>query len=130
MGKRVLVCGGRFFNDKNFFNKHMSEFYRNNEIDVIIQGGARGADYLAKRWAEVAQIEMREFIPEWDLYGKQAGMIRNQRMLDHGKPDIVLAFSGGRGTEDMIRRAEKVGVPVLKFSHDSQMEKAGDLKSL
>ncbi len=39
-------------------------------------------------------------------------MIRNQQMLDEAKPDMVLAFPGGRGTDDMVSRAEKAGVPV------------------
>ena len=36
-----------------------------------------------------------------------------QIMLDEGKPDLVVAFPGGRGTADMIRKAEGAGVPVV-----------------
>ena len=35
-------------------------------------------------------------------------------MLDHGKPDIVVAFPGGRGTADMVKRAEDAGVRVIR----------------
>jgi hypothetical protein len=47
--------------------------------------------------------------PPWDyewlsLAGPAAGPIRNQRMLDWG-PDLVVAFAGGKGTADMVRRA-------------------------
>lgn len=48
-------------------------------------------------------------------YGKSAGPIRNQTMLDDGKPDLVLAFPGGRGTADMVAKAEKHGIPVRRI---------------
>jgi hypothetical protein len=52
------------------------------------------------------------YVAQWKKHGRAAGPIRNQRMLDEGKPDLVVAFPGGRGTADMIRRAERAGVPV------------------
>jgi hypothetical protein len=33
-------------------------------------------------------------------------------MLDEGKPDLVVAFSGGGGTKDMVRRAVQAGVII------------------
>ena len=73
---------------------------------VVIHGGARGADDLARQWGEISVgIEGVEFRADWTAHGKAAGMIRNQRMLDEGRPDLVVAFPGGRGTADMVRRA-------------------------
>lgn len=112
---KVLICGGRFFSDKDLFNLHMADFYKKNNISEIIQGGARGADYLAKRWGEIANIPIKEFLPDWETHGKKAGILRNQQMLDEGKPEIVLAFPGGSGTADMVRRAKKAGITVVEF---------------
>jgi hypothetical protein len=44
--------------------------------------------------------------------GKTAGPLRNQRMLDEGKPDLVVAFPGGGGTKDIVRRAVKAGLAL------------------
>jgi hypothetical protein len=52
---------------------------------------------------------------EWDKHGRAAGPIRNQQMLDDGKPDLVLAFAGGRGTDDMCRRAREAGIEVRRY---------------
>ena len=52
--------------------------------------------------------------PQWDELGKKAGPLRNQRMLDDGKPDMVVAFPGGGGTKDMVRRAAKAGVAIMR----------------
>ncbi len=49
---------------------------------------------------------------EWDEIGKKAVPLRNQRMLDEGNPDLVVAFPGGGGTKDMVRRAVKARVPI------------------
>jgi predicted Rossmann-fold nucleotide-binding protein len=111
---KVLVCGGRIFSDKdkvysvlNLINKIFD-----NDI-IIIQGGATGADSLAKEWAaDNCVICITENV-NWDLYGKKAGPIRNQLMLDKHKPDIVIAFPGGNGTADMINRSIKNNFKVV-----------------
>ena len=57
------------------------------------------------------------FPAQWDKYGKSAGVIRNQQMLDEGKPDTVVYFHDNiersKGTKDMVSRAKKAGLPVL-----------------
>lgn len=75
-----------------------------------------GADLIADEWAVVNWIAPKEFPVEWERYGLAAGPIRNQKMLDEGKPDLVVALPGGRGTDDMISRAEKAGVPILRLT--------------
>ena len=42
------------------------------------------------------------------------GHIRNQQMIDEGKPDLVVAFKGGTGTADMTRRAKKHNIKVIE----------------
>jgi len=34
-------------------------------------------------------------------------------MLDEGKPDLVVAFDGGRGTANMVKQAKAAGIQVL-----------------
>lgn len=115
---RFLVCGGRDFADYDFLAQTLSdavaEFVSQGEQALIIEGGARGADKLARQWAEKNGVERHTFYANWDRDGKAAGPIRNQRMLEVGKPALVIAFPGGRGTEDMICRAENAGVPVRR----------------
>lgn len=88
---------------------------------VIIQGGARGADLIARDRCAYHDIKFQTFPAEWDRYGKAAGPIRNQQMLDEGKPDCVIAFhddiENSRGTKDMVERARKAGLTVHVESH-------------
>jgi hypothetical protein len=79
-----------------------------------MRGGARGADALAKDWAMTQPDIVRfECKADWKRYGPAAGPIRNQRMLDWS-PDLVVAFAGGKGTTDTVRRARAAGVEVIE----------------
>ena len=51
-------------------------------------------------------VVVEEFKADWDKFGRAAGPIRNAQMLREGKPDLVVAFPGGRGTANMVAQAK------------------------
>lgn len=116
MRQRVLVCGGRDYDDRESLFKVLDAAHYANPIECVIHGAANGADALAESWAEARGIPQNAFPADWRQSGKASGPIRNQRMLDEGVPHMVIAFPGGRGTADMVRRAEKAGVPVVRIT--------------
>lgn len=107
---KLLVCGGRDYCDLRFVKRTLDQINDRLSIDLLIQGGARGADTLAANWAKHRGVKCVCIMAEWEKYGRSAGHIRNQRMLDEYSPDGFVAFPGGRGTADMIRKALKAGV--------------------
>ena len=107
---RVLVCGGRGYDDKKTLWRALNLL----KPSRIIHGGASGADDLAGEYAIEKDLSESMFPARWSDHGAQAGPIRNQRMLDKAKPNLVVAFPGGKGTEDMVSRARKAGVLVLR----------------
>jgi len=109
---KILVCGGRHFVDAAYIYDTLDALRARLNISEIIAGGAQGADTLATEWAEERSIPYRVFLAAWHEHRRAAGPIRNQQMLDEGKPDLVVAFPGGRGTADMIKRAHAAGVAV------------------
>ena len=113
---RVLVCGGRDFNDSNLLYDTLSDLHRRTPITMIIEGGASGADTLAHCWGKDFS-QVKTFKADWDKYGRSAGPIRNKQMLDEGKPDLVVYFhldlDSSKGTKDMVTRATKAGIPVI-----------------
>lgn len=121
---RVLVCGGRDFNDRDFVWNTLTEWDSSvGGIDVVIHGAATGADSEAMIWAQTCGRKHAPFVAEWRKHGKGAGPIRNQRMLDEGKPDMVIAFPGGRGTADMKRRARAANLDVIEASPGHKQER-------
>lgn len=116
---RVLVCGGRDYQDSRRVYAVLDKLHAEAGIDCIIEGGARGADALARSWAEhpygCGHVETYE--ADWESQGTFAGPARNARMLAEGRPDVVIAFPGGRGTADMVRKARRAGVKVVEIAH-------------
>jgi hypothetical protein len=108
----VLVCGGRDYADRQRVLNVLDAYNAAVPIGTVVHGAARGADTFAGEWARAHPgVEERAFPAPWATYGKSAGAIRNARMLRETKPHLVIAFPGGRGTADMVRRARKSGVP-------------------
>jgi hypothetical protein len=108
----LLVCGGRDYDDR----AHVFRVLDTLRPTLVIHGAASGADRAAWDWAELRGVPHMPFPvtdEEWRTIGKKAGPLRNQRMLDEGRPDAVLAFPGGRGTRDMKRRARAAEIPVV-----------------
>lgn len=119
MSRRVLVCGGRKYADRETVMRVLNDVAMIDndrpmpEVGfVVIHGGATGADSLADEWAVINWVDTEVYKPDWKLNGRAAGPIRNQRMIDVGKPTLVVAFPGGAGTADMVRRAKAAGVEV------------------
>lgn len=106
---RILVCGGRDFMDRELVFQILDLL-----LPVcVITGGADGADKFAHLWATTMNVYAPQFFADWNEFGKAAGPIRNALMLKDGKPDLVLAFPGGRVTADLARRARARGVPII-----------------
>lgn len=115
---KVLVCGGRDYDDWSRVRSvldHLSPV-DGNGITHVIHGGADGADALAARWAIERDITCSTYFADWAKHGRAAGPIRNGEMLTKGAPDVVVAFPGGRGTADMVRRSRAAGVRVIEVT--------------
>jgi len=112
-GIRLLVCGGRDYEEKVNAREMVKKTIAAIRPGLIIEGGAEGADRLAGYAAVELEIPYHTYHADWEQYGRKAGFIRNSQMLKEGKPDLVLAFPGGKGTAMMVSIALKAGVPVI-----------------
>ncbi|MFN3197147.1 MAG: DUF2493 domain-containing protein [Bradymonadia bacterium] len=112
----LIVCGGRDYADQQAAFHALDTLHQHGRgpVDHIIEGGARGADALGRAWAQSRGVAVTTCPARWDKFGKRAGLLRNQQMLDDFEIDLVVAFPGGRGTADMIRRARQAQVQVWR----------------
>ena len=123
---KVLVCGGRNYADMTTLRRTLDRLHAEHGFTTLIHGAARGADSLAGRWAQRAGITVQEFPAHWrkhdrncsyscrnSSYCRRAGFRRNETMLHHGKPDLVVAFPGGTGTQGMIDLARGGNVETI-----------------
>lgn len=112
---RVLVCGGRDYFDRQTIYRTLTTLHHEKPFTTLMHGNAQGADTLASEWAATLGVPSLAYPADWKKHGKAAGPLRNAFMLEEGKPDLVVAFPGGRGTADMIEKATKAGVPVNRI---------------
>ena len=105
--RTVIVCGGRSFHDHATLWRELDAAHAGNPISLVVTGGAFGADALAASWARAHKIEYRKYPASWERHGRAAGPARNATMLKEHPGAEVIAFPGGTGTADMVRRDRK-----------------------
>lgn len=112
---RLLVCGGRDFWNPPLAYEVLDDLHAKYGFSFVVHGNARGADRLGGIWAKLRGIKVIACPADWAKHGKRAGPIRNQNMLGHLDPAsaIVVAFPGGAGTRDMVKRAERAGFTIV-----------------
>lgn len=106
---RVAVIGSRGFDNYELVSKTLS----NIDITLLISGGAKGADSLGERYANENNIETLIFKPDWEKYGKAAGMIRNTDIVDNAEFIVAFWDEISKGTKDSITKSEKLGKKIL-----------------
>ena len=111
----AIICGGRDYSDSSKVAYVLRVQIPAWAIGRIVDGAARGADTLAYCWARKNGLYTKRYPADWDRYGRRAGHIRNAEMLKDAKPVVVIAFPGGYGTADMVRRAKAASVPVIEI---------------
>lgn len=122
----AIVCGGRDLTDRDLVFHALDTLWKQGRFEAIVEGGQRtrdkktgqligGADFWAHAWAVARGVPHFTEPADWDKWGKRAGPIRNLAMITKFDPKLVVAFPGGRGTADMIERAEEYGITALRI---------------
>jgi len=121
---KLAVVGSRSFADKELLFEILDR--NRHRIQLIVSGGARGADALAQEWAQARTVPCQVFHPKWqDEHGRfdrRAGFKRNVDVIKNA--DEVLAFWDGQspGTKHAIELARKQNkaVQIVNFSLPSK----------
>jgi hypothetical protein len=129
----ILICGSRDWSHPAPIRMVILGFAAAFDEVTVIHGDAPGADRIAGEVAAGSGLEVLAFPAKWEAHDcdgagsvrcwcspgqvrcRAAGVRRNQQMLDEARPDVVYAFRStpsSNGTNDMISRARKAGLPV------------------
>ena len=115
--KRVIIAGSRKYRG-GIEGVTAAVKASGFDIEVVLYGGATGADRAGKWWAEMndCAVETFEVTPrDWKKYGKGAGMRRNAMMAKHADALIALWDGASPGTRDMIERMHERDKPVCIY---------------
>ena len=126
LGKfKVVVCGGRDFNNYDLLEQKLDFFLANLEKDKveILSGCAKGADTLAIRYAEKRGYKVYRFPPDWNHYPSDiAPLIRNTLMAQSASHCIAFWNKRSTGTKDMIQKAKQEGLEIKIVYYDLEGE--------
>lgn len=118
---RVIIAGGRFFNDYDLLRDKCDSFLQNKQMEniIIVSGHATGADALGEKYAQEKGHALEIYPADWKRHGRAAGPIRNAQMASIA--DAIIAFWDGksRGTKSMIDLANKKGLQVVIVRYDN-----------
>lgn len=123
---RVIIAGGRDFDDEEMLYDAMFQLYGDSDYHydsaylynyVIVSGGARGADKLGETWATRWGFPVEVHPALWDKHGPQAGILRNIEMAKVS--NVLVAFWDGKskGTKHMINTALREGLEVHVYRY-------------
>jgi len=110
---KIAVVGSRDFENYELVKSVLDLATKHGVLDEVVSGGARGADFLGKKYAIENNVPYKEFPAQWDIYGRGAGMIRNKLIVEYC--DMLIAFWDGtsKGTKNAINLARKSGKRVF-----------------
>lgn len=108
----LLVSGCRHYRSYYQFARKMDKMIARFPRDdiTIIEGGARGVDYLAFLYALRRGIKSLMFEADWDGQGKAAGFIRNSEMLAVATHCITFWDGKSPGTKHVIENVHRYPV--------------------
>lgn len=110
---KTIVAGSRDISDHSLVWPHLDK--HESEITEVVSGGARGVDSWGEIWAEASHIPYVQFLPDWNKYGKAAGMLRNKEMAEYADALIAIWDGESKGTKHMIDIMTKMGKKVTVY---------------
>lgn len=115
---KTIIAGSRSITDREYIFAKLDAI---PDITEVVSGGAEGVDLIGEDWATKKGIPIKRFDPDWKLFGKQAGKVRNTQMARYA--DRLVAFWDGKspGTKHMIETAEVLGLEVIVYSADGKL---------
>ena len=108
---KLIIAGSRGFGNLDRLEKEVLKYLKihkkKGDVVEVLSGTARGADKLGEVFAQKYGLKVQPYPAEWDVYGKKAGMIRNQKMADNATHCILFWDGHSPGTRQMARMDQK-----------------------
>lgn len=117
---KLVITGGR---NQHLTAENLAQLDTIENVTELVSGHASGVDQDAEKWAKNNNIPVKIFLPNWQRYGRAAGPIRNREMAAYA--DVLVAFSGGAGTQNMLSEAKKVGIIIHQFDIQKTHQRRG-----
>lgn len=119
----LSVSGSRCWTDYALI-KRILDFYReHHEVELVVHGGAEGADSLCQRYADENGIPCQVVRPDYATHGRRAPLVRNGDIVESGEALIAFWDGESRGTMDAMHKALNLRRTVYLVRVDGSVEK-------
>lgn len=125
---RVIVTGSRYYADAELIRSELKSRYIQAGLEkslplIVVDGGAAGADYHARVWAEQMEdlgfwVRRETHLADWKTHGRAAGPRRNAEMVKSGANEVLAFYQHGAaniGTEGCCKLAKAAGILTTKY---------------
>lgn len=114
---RVLVCGGSESSNKEKIFAILDAYHEHWAITMIVQGDNEKTNTITKQWAQINKIPfIQSFYKTHKNYhklGLDEKKIRTEQLYKQTQPHLIIAFEGGRKSENIIKQADKDNIPYI-----------------
>lgn len=111
---KLIIAGGRDYALTIEDTALIERVICSQGVTEVVHGGCRGVDRDAGEVARALGIPVTIMPANWESFGPAAGPRRNRAMAEYA--DAVLLFPGGKGTDNMHKQAQRVGIKIY-FAH-------------
>lgn len=111
---RLIVAGMRGWADRRAIYSRLDVILKLRPNLILVHGACpTGADAIADRWARRRGVKVERHWAKWNVHGRRAGPLRNEKMAALGANYCLVFWDGkSRGTGSMYRAARRAGIPV------------------
>lgn len=116
---KLIIAGSRSIEDYSIVREAVvkSGLWKEHRNNLeIVSGTAEGVDRLGEIFALNNGLIIHPFKPDWDRFGKRAGMLRNCEMGDFADGLVAVWDGRSRGTQHMIRYMTGLGKFVYVYN--------------
>ncbi len=112
-GTLVAITGGKEVRDPNAVFARLDQTRAKYDDIILVHGGGPGVERVAAQWAERNAVHQVVCKPDWNAHGRAAPFRRNDELLNL-LPKGLIAFPGSGITDNLVDKAVKLGIPVMR----------------
>lgn len=92
------------------------------DITLVVSGGAKGIDTYAKLFAGRHHIPLREYLPDYAKYGRKATLLRNTQIVRDSSLVVAFPSPDSRGTNHSIKEAQRLHKDLIVIKIPSKAD--------
>jgi hypothetical protein len=123
---KLVVSGSRSIKDKEVVFRNIYLCMVDICVDQIVCGGAKGVDMSAILWAMKEKVPYTVYLPNYNMYGKIAPLVRNEKMASYGNALLALWDGKSRGTIHMVSAMRRLDKPVVLINTNGKSREYTD----